>query len=110
MRGIRAAVGILLLLSPAALAGDIFGTIKEGKDAVPEKTKIQIKIDGETVDGEVKKDGRYRIHVKKKGKATLTLRYKDQAPSIEVHSYDQEARFDLLVERQQNGTYTLKRK
>jgi hypothetical protein len=53
--------------------------------------------------------GSYRLIAAEQGKCELRLEYKGQSPAIEVFSYAESARYDLIVESPK-GSYLLKRK
>lgn len=53
--------------------------------------------------------GSYKLMVPKEGKCILRVFYEDQAPTLEVFSYKQATRYDLVLENK-DGTLSLKRK
>jgi hypothetical protein len=100
----------LLLFASPALAGEIYGTITEAGKPVNEGTAVEGRC-GDTAYPAVKTDkaGAYRLVLQEKGKCTLTVRHKGQAPALEVASYDAGVQVDLVLVAE-NGTYALKRK
>jgi hypothetical protein len=92
-----------------ALAGEIFGTISESGKLVPAEVKVEIAVSEKQYAGETDKFGAYSVYVKEKGKATLTVYFKDQKPTAEVLSFDRSTRYDWNIEVV-DGKMTLKRK
>lgn len=103
-------VGILLMMmSSAALAGEMYGTIAEAGKAVGEGVAIEAKCGQASYPGKTDKGGAYHLVVKEKGKCQLTVKYKNQSPSLEVASYDEGVQVDLVLELK-GGSYVLRRK
>jgi hypothetical protein len=109
MKAIVVVAFLVALSAASALAGEIFGTLSEGTKPVDAGVKVDISIAGKSYAGETDKFGSFRLIVKEKGKCTLTVRYKDQAPSFQLVSYDKAARYDLVLEAK-DGKYSLRRK
>jgi hypothetical protein len=99
----------LILVASTAVAGEVYGTITDGGKPVPAGTKVEISISGKVESGETDKFGSYRIFVKAKGKCRLTVRVKDQSPSVDVFSYDKSSRYDWILEAKED-TLSLRRK
>jgi hypothetical protein len=115
----------LLICLPAsnASAGRIFGDIKLDGKPVPagialkialappvsapgaESKPVTVVADSTVTD----KFGSYKLTVKEEGKCILTLVYEKQAYSLEVFSYVQATRYDLILEKK-DGTLTLRRR
>jgi hypothetical protein len=55
------------------------------------------------------KFGSYKLTVKQEGKCVLTLLYEKQALSLDVFSYKEATRYDLVVEKKE-GKLSLRRK
>jgi hypothetical protein len=110
MRG-KVLIGMLMLtMSPAAWAGELYGTITEGGKPIGEGVAVEAKCGQVSTPGvKTDKSGAYHLVVKEKGKCQLTVRYKGQAPSIEVASYDEGVQVDLVLEAK-GGSYVLRRK
>lgn len=125
MRRFVFVVGALLVCcaAPDAFAGRIFGDIKlDGKPAPPglslkialappaaapgAKPKPAPAVADSTV---TDKFGSYKLTVKPEGKCVLTLLYEKQALTLEVFSYKEAMRYDLIVEKKE-GKLTLRRK
>ena len=99
----------LVLSASTVLAGEVFGTITDGKKPIAEGTKVEISVSGKSYAAETDRFGSYRIVVKEKGKGTLTVRLKDQSPSVEFYSYDKSTRYDWVLEAKE-GKLALRRK
>ncbi len=99
---------LLLFGVPAlATAGEIYGTIKEGGKAVRDGLKVTLTCGGKTVSGDTDKFGGYRLFAGDEGKCTLTLKIGDETPSVAVESFEDSARYNLILERK-DGRYTLR--
>ena len=120
MRFQRFALVVLLscVIPGSAFAGRVFGDIKlAGK---PLAAGVAVKI--ERVTGDEKKPtlvaadagatdqyGSYKLMVKDPGKCLLTITYEKQTASLEVFSYKEATRYDLILEKA-DGKLTLRRK
>jgi hypothetical protein len=102
-------IAFTLLGATIALAGEIYGTITEADKPISAGTKVEIAIAGNTYAGETDKFGTYHIFAKEKGKCTLTVHYKNEAPAATIFSYDKATRYDWTIETI-DGKLTLKRK
>ena len=116
-------LGALLLvtiLATSAQAGRIFGDIKTDGKPIPEGVLVTLQpvvpadsqgkaeaapIDTTTTD----KVGSYKFMVKGEGKCKLSVVYDKQTVSIDVFSYKEATRYDLLLEKK-DGKLTLRRK
>ncbi len=114
---------IACLAASNAWAGRIFGDIKQDGKPVPAGLMITIALappanasaakakpaatpaDTTTTD----KFGSYKLNVKEKGKCVLTLVYDKQALTLDVFSYDEATRYDLILEKK-DGKLSLRRK
>ena len=113
---------VLFLCLPLsnAWAGRIFGDIK--LDGKPLSAGVPVMIHHVPSD-EKKKDapparadstatdkfGSYKLLVKDEGKCTLTVVYEKQTVSLEVFSYKEATRYDLILEKK-DGKFSLRRK
>lgn len=97
----RIVVTMLCLAIPlsAALAGEIYGTIKEGGKPVKAGTKVAVECAKKSYSAETDKLGSYRLFVPEQGKCTLTVKSADGAPQTTVHSYEDSARYNLVLEK-----------
>ena len=99
----------ILMLSSAAQAGELYGTIAEGGKPVGEGVAVEAKCPQGAYSAKTDKSGAYHLVAKEKGKCQLTVRYKNQSPSVEVASYDEGVQVDLILENK-GGSYALRRK
>ncbi len=97
------------LLPTIVLAGEIYGSLREGGKAVAKGTKIEIVTPKKTYSTQTDAYGSYRLYVVEKGKCTLKVSYKDQTPSFELYSYERSTRYDMSLESK-DGKYSLRRK
>lgn len=115
-------VGMCLAASNAS-AGRIFGDIKlDGKpvpaglpveiylvppaDSAGDSTKAaKVRADSTATD----KFGSYKLNVKPQGKCILNLVYEKQIVTLEVFSYKEATRYDLILEKK-DGKFSLRRK
>ena len=106
----RLGLAILGLFASPLLAGEIYGTVTEGGKSVGEGVAIEVKCGEQSYPAaKTDKSGAYHLVVREKGKCALTVRYKDQTPSVDVASYDDGVQVDLVLESK-DGKYTLRRK
>lgn len=112
-------ITVLLVLGAAsnAAAGRILGDIKLDGKPVAEGVRVRItlapaegKASPAVLDSVVTdKFGAYKLSVKPEGKCVLTVLYDKQAPTIEVFSYSEATRYDLILEKK-DGKLSLRRK
>ncbi len=119
-------VSLTLLVSIAASnasAGRIFGDIKLDGKPVPAGLTVTIAVvppasapDAKTKPAPILADttltdkfGSYRLTVRQEGKCVLTLVYEKHALTLEVFSYKDATRYDLILERK-DGTLSMRRK
>ena len=118
------ALALLVCLAASnASAGRIFGDIKLDGKPVPAGLTVKIAVappasapgakpapapivaDTAVTD----KFGSYKLTVKEEGKCILTLVYEKQALTLEVFSYKEATRYDLILEKK-DGRLSLRRK
>jgi hypothetical protein len=111
------------LAASGASAGRIFGDIKLDGKPVPAGISLNIAVvpppgvqgvasDSATIVADsttTDKFGSYKLNVKKEGRCVLTLLYGKQAPTLEVFSYKDATRYDLVLENK-DGKLSLRRK
>jgi len=114
------------LTASNATAGRIFGDIKMDGKPVPAGLTVKIAVvapagaagagkkpaTGSTVVADstvTDKFGSYKLTMKEAGKCVLTLMYQKQALTLEVFSYKEATRYDLIVEKK-DGKLSLRRK
>jgi hypothetical protein len=99
---------LLLLAAPSIVgAGEIYGSIKETGKPVKEGVKVEVACGAKTVAAETDKYGAYRLFAQEQGKCTLTVRIGGETPSIAVHSFEDSARYNLVLEKK-DGKYVLR--
>ncbi|RPJ44304.1 MAG: hypothetical protein EHM19_06995 [Candidatus Latescibacterota bacterium] len=113
----------IFLAASNAFAGRIFGDIKLDGKPVPAGIVLKIALAPPAgapgaepgpaaivVDSTVTDNfGSYKLTVKEEGKCILTLVYEKQTPTLEVFSYKDPTRYDLILEKK-DGTLSLRRK
>jgi len=111
MRRIALVTTILLLCLAAsnASAGRIFGDIKTDGKPVPEGLQVKITAPGGADSTVTDKFGSYKLMAKGEGKCTLTLVSANQPVSLDVFSYKEATRYDLILETK-GGKPSLRRK
>ena len=115
---IAAALVLVAVTATSATAGRIFGDVKVAGKPAPEGILITIqpvaksteKDKGAPIDS-VKTDkvGSYKVVVKEEGKCTLTVHVGKKTATLDVFSYKEPTRYDLIVEEAE-GKLTVKRK
>jgi len=91
----------------AAFAGEIYGTIREQGKPVKEGLKLTLACGEKSVAGATDKDGAYRLFAAEEGKCTLTVKIGEETPSTAIRSYEDSARYNLVLEKK-DGKYTLR--
>ncbi len=117
-RGLIVALVLCIWLAASnAVAGRLLGDIRMDGKPVAEGLRIRLAavaatpgaapaiIDSTATD----KFGAYRLMAKAEGKCILTLVYEKQPVSLEVYSYKEATRYDLVLEKK-DGKLSLRRK
>ena len=99
MRNIFLAILCLAILCTSALAGELYGTIKEGGKPVKAGTKVEVKCAKGSYGAETDKLGSYRVFVPEQGKCALSVKSGDAAPQMTVHSFEDSTRYNLFLEK-----------
>jgi hypothetical protein len=99
MRKIFLIVFCLAVPGTTALAGEIYGTIKEGGKPVTAGTKVEVKCAKGSFSAETDKLGSYRLFVQEQGKCALSVKSGDAAPQMTIQSFDDSARYNLVLEK-----------
>ena len=122
--GVFASMIVLICFaSSSAFAGRVFGDIKLGGKPAPAGLSVKItvappalaqggavKTAPPTVDSTVTDAfGSYKLNVKEVGKCVLTLVYEKKEYVLEVYSYKNATRYDMILERK-DGAFSLRRK
>ena len=108
----RTSLILLFILGFAtwAFAGRIYGGISEGGKPVAKGVKVDVTCGAMTHSAETDANGAYSVMVPEQGKCSLKVNYQGQTPAFDVTSYEGSTQYDLILEKQADGKYTLKRK
>ncbi|MFA6147041.1 MAG: hypothetical protein WC899_02400 [bacterium] len=82
-----------------AHAGEIYGTVKEGGKPVKAGTKVEVKCAKGSYGADTDKLGSYRLFVPEQGKCTLSVKTGGTSPQMIVHSFEDSARYNLVLEK-----------
>ena len=98
---------LVLMWTVPALAGKIYGTIRENGRPVGPGVVIQIIVEGKVAyETETDRNGTYRLYVREIGTFEIKIRddnrYRDAVPPIPVHSYQKAVRFNLVIVREED--------
>jgi hypothetical protein len=99
MRKVFLAILCLAISCTAALAGEIYGTVKEGGTPIKAGTKIEVKCAKGTYSAESDKLGSYRLFVPEQGKCALSVKSGDVAPQLTIHSFEDSTRYNLVIDK-----------
>ena len=99
MRKVFLAMFCLAISCTNALAGEIYGTVKEGGKPVKAGTKLEVKCAKGSYSAETDKLGSYRLFVPEQGKCTLSVKASDASPQLTVHSFEDSSRYNLVLEK-----------
>ena len=107
----RTSMILLLILGFAtwSFAGKITGGITEAGKPIAKGVKVDLTCGSTERSAETDAYGAFSL-VAPEGKCTLKVNYQGQTPSFEVTSYEGTVQYDLILEKQADGKYTLKRK
>jgi hypothetical protein len=109
MKSIVILVMLFALFFSLALGGEIYGNIKEGKKIVGEGIRVKI-VCGADIDSTVTdKYGSYSLYAEKTGECRLSMYYKGDTLSTEVHSYEDCIRYNFIIDKKDNK-FSLRRK
>ena len=107
MKTLVALALMLVAVSTAAVAGEIYGTIQEQGKPVKDGVKVTVTCGEKSAAAQTDKNGAYRLFAAEEGKCTLTVQVGAEAPSVAIHSYADSARYNLVLEKK-DGKYTLR--
>jgi hypothetical protein len=107
----KAAIFVLVLcLCPCgALAGQVYGTLRESDRPVP-NVRVEAVCGNSTYPAVTDNSGVYRLFAKETGKCTIRAYYQNQTPETLIDSYPNPAHYDFDLIRQANGQYELRRR
>ena len=109
MNRLAIAAVLILTMTSAAVAGNVYGSITEGGKPVPQGVKIEVTCGANKYSAETDAAGSYKLFIKDQGKCALHVAYQGQTPSFEINSYEGSVQYDLVLEKQ-GAQYKLKRK
>ena len=99
MRKVFLAMLCLAISCTTALAGEIYGTVKEGGKPIKAGTKVEVKCAKGSYSAETDKLGSYRVFVPEQGKCTLSVKSSDSTPQMTVNSFEDSARYNLVLDK-----------
>jgi hypothetical protein len=99
MRTLFLAMLCLAISCTTALAGEIYGTVKEGGKPVKAGTKLEVKCAKGSYSAETDNLGSYRLFVPEQGKCTLSVKAGDASPQMTIHSFEDSSRYNLVLEK-----------
>lgn len=88
---------LVLLIPYLTIAGEIYGSIKKGRKPLGKDVPIEIKIGDKEYSTKTDRYGSYRIFVMETGNCTLTVKGTKSSPSIQISSYKNSIRYDLVL-------------
>lgn len=91
---------LLLFFSTPVWAGEIYGSIRQGKRSIGAGTKVEIQCGRNAYAAETDRYGSYRLYLPEKGRCRLRVQVGARPPSMEIYSYEGSVRYDLVLERQ----------
>ena len=89
----------LAIACTTALAGEFYGTIKEGGKPIKAATKVEVKCAKGSYSAETDKLGSYRLFVPEQGKCALSVKSGDVAAQMTVTSFEDSTRYNLVLEK-----------
>ena len=99
MRKVFLSMLFLSFSCATAQAGEIYGTVKEGGKPIKAGVKVEVKCGKGSYTAETDKLGSYRLFVPEQGKCILSVRSGDVSPQMVVHSFEDSARYNLVLEK-----------
>jgi hypothetical protein len=101
---------VFVAASSLALAGEIYGKILDGTAPVGEGATIEAKCGSKAYPAvKTDKSGSYHLVLAETGKCTMTVKFKQQAASLEIASYEDPVQYDLVLETK-DGKLAARRK
>ncbi len=101
---------VLAAASSLALAGEVYGKILDGAASVGDAATVEAKCGAKAYPAaKTDKAGSYHLVLAETGKCTMTVKYKGQAASLEIASFDDAVQYDLVLEAK-DGKLAVRRK
>jgi hypothetical protein len=97
MKTLVLATFVALLFPTLVLAGQVHGTLRQGKKFLA-NTKIVVICGKQEFTGSTNNRGAYSIFVKKRGKCTFTIPSKSNASYV-ISSYKDPVRYDFVLDK-----------
>ena len=94
-----------LTLVGVANRGEVYGTVRMGKELLA-GVPLTITTATGSVSDTTDKYGAYRVFAKENGKATITVHYRNQAPTLSITSVGDGVRYRLVLQ-DVDGKYQL---
>jgi hypothetical protein len=112
MRKIAIPLFLILLCPTFALAGQIFGSLKQNGASIGKGTAVVIKCGETQYEGQTDAYGSYNIYVPSAGKCAFMVYYGGRwSPAYYVYSDQTDpVRYDFELVRQPDGSFKLERK
>lgn len=108
MRVVTCALCLILLYPALTYAGQIFGSLREGRRSVGQGVPVEVICGRDRYPAQTDAYGSYNIYAPKTGKCTFMVRYKGQSTHV-VYSYRDPVRYDFELIQGGRG-YTLRRR
>jgi hypothetical protein len=89
------AVASLVLFCFPALAGHIYGTLRQGGKTLAAGQKVELRDCGELKPSETDHNGAYRFFVRMNGACTLVVTFGGKEYQAQVYSYPQPTAYDF---------------
>jgi len=99
MRKVFLAILCLAISCTTALAGEIYGTVKEGGKPVKAGTKVEVKCAKEATARKRTNSDPIACSRPEQGKCTLSVKSGDGAPQMTVTLFEDSARYNLVLEK-----------
>jgi hypothetical protein len=110
MKILASSLFCFILLPESLHASQIFGTIRQGGNPLP-NTTIQMSCGGRRHDGSSDQYGSYSVYIPEKGKCSFSLIVNTNTVGpVDVFSYDDPVRADFDVIQDSNGRLVLRRR
>ena len=109
MKRLAPLLAITFFLFTSALAGRIYGTVKENGRSVGYRIKIEFACKSQrTYSTRTTKTGFYSLFVPTSTKCKITVHYKRQKPFTHIYNVNKNHHYDLVLSKNRYGTYSLK--
>ena len=100
---------VLIACAASSFAGEIYGTIKVNGKPVGKDIAVSVTPGADSTPKRTDELGGYRVFVPQVGACTIKVSFKGKDIPCPVQSYTKPIRFDLVIEENAPGQYTLRR-